>query len=86
MDALALPQFGFAPALALALLHSLWQVALLALGAALALARWQRRSAALRHVVGMGFLLAMVVVPAMTFLRLLAAARGATSTPACCRR
>jgi beta-lactamase regulating signal transducer with metallopeptidase domain len=62
-------QFGFAPALALALLHALWQDALLAAGAALALAALNKRSAALRHAVGMGFLLAMLLVPMMSFLR-----------------
>lgn len=68
MDALWNAQYGFAPALALALLHALWQDALLALGAALALTALHRRSAALRHVVGMAFLLAMAVMPAMLFL------------------
>src|SRR5688572_27469512 len=69
MDALWNAQYGFAPALALALLHAVWQVTLLALAVALALNALHRRSPALRHVVGMGFLLAMAVVPAMTFLR-----------------
>lgn len=68
MDALWNAQYGFAPALALALLHALWQDTLLAFGAALAMAALHRRSPALRHVVGMGFLLAMVVMPAMLFL------------------
>lgn len=68
MDALWNAQYGFAPALALALLHALWQDTLLALAAALALAALHQRSAALRHVVGMGFLLAMVVMPALLFL------------------
>lgn len=69
MDALWNAQYGFAPALALSLLHALWQDALLAAAAALAFAALHRRSAALRHSVGMGFLLAMVLVPAMGFLR-----------------
>ncbi|WP_133478863.1 M56 family metallopeptidase [Cognatilysobacter segetis] len=68
MDALAALQFGLAPALATALLHALWQDALLALGAWLALAALARSSASLRHTVAMGFLLAMVLVPASTFL------------------
>jgi beta-lactamase regulating signal transducer with metallopeptidase domain len=69
MDALWNAQYGFAPALALSLLHALWQDALLAVGAALTLAVLHHRSAGLRHSVGMGFLLAMVLVPAMSFLR-----------------
>ena len=62
-------QFGFAPALALALLHSLWQGALLALMAALALRLLARHGAAIRHAVGLAFLLAMVAVPAVSFTR-----------------
>ena len=50
MDALWNAQYGFAPALALALLHALWQDTLLALGAALAMAALHRRSAALRRM------------------------------------
>ncbi|TXI28938.1 MAG: hypothetical protein E6Q64_05725 [Ottowia sp.] len=64
LDAL---QYGFAPALATALLHALWQDALLALGAACVLAILARAGAALRHNVAMLFLLAMVAVPAWTF-------------------
>ena len=70
MDTLALMQWRFAPALATALLHSLWQVTLLALGAAVALAALSRASAALRHTTAMGFLLAMVGVPVSTFARI----------------
>ena len=68
MDALLNAQYGFAPALASALLHALWQDTLLAFGAALSMAALHRRSPALRHAVGMGFLLAMVVMPALLFL------------------
>jgi beta-lactamase regulating signal transducer with metallopeptidase domain len=68
MEALAAMQFGFAPALASALLHSLWQVTLLAIAAAFALTALSRRSAALRHTVAMGFLVAMVVAPATRFV------------------
>ena len=68
MDALAAAQFGFAPALASALLHSLWQDSLLALAAWVALAGLSRQSAALRHTVGMVFLLAMVLAPALRFV------------------
>jgi beta-lactamase regulating signal transducer with metallopeptidase domain len=66
---LASLQFGLAPALATALLHSLWQVALLGLAAAVALNALDRRSAALRHALGMAFLVAMVVAPALAFAR-----------------
>jgi len=66
---LAAAQFGFAPALAQALLHSLWQCAALGALAALALRLLDRQSAALRHLVGMGFLLAMIGVPVAGFLR-----------------
>jgi beta-lactamase regulating signal transducer with metallopeptidase domain len=69
MDLIANAQFGLAPALALALLHSLWQDALLAMVAALALHSLAQRSASLRHALGMGFLLAMLLAPIVTFLR-----------------
>ena len=59
MDLLWTAQYGIAPALSMALLHSLWQGALLALLASLVMAACARRSAALRHAIGMGFLLAM---------------------------
>lgn len=68
MDAIWNVQFGVAPAIATALLHSLWQGALIAIAAAFALAACARQSAALRHTIGMGFLLAMVIVPAMDFI------------------
>lgn len=60
---------GFAPALASALLHSLWLDALLALAAALALRSMTGASAAARHTVGMVFLVAMAAPPALHFLR-----------------
>lgn len=68
MDAIWNAQFGVAPAIAMALLHSLWQGTLIAIAAALVLAACRRHSAALRHTIGMGFLLAMVLVPAMDFI------------------
>jgi beta-lactamase regulating signal transducer with metallopeptidase domain len=64
-------QADMAAALATALLHSLWQCAMLGAGAAAALWLLDRRSAALRHAMGIGFLLAMALVPAWTFLRCL---------------
>lgn len=62
-------QFGFAPALARALLHSLWQGVLLAAMAALALQLLARHGAAMRHAVGLAFLLAMVGMPVAGFAR-----------------
>jgi beta-lactamase regulating signal transducer with metallopeptidase domain len=56
-----------ANAAASALLHSLWQLSLLALLAALSLAGLQRASARTRHAVAMGWLLAMAAAPAITF-------------------
>jgi beta-lactamase regulating signal transducer with metallopeptidase domain len=69
MEALATAHTGFALALAAALLHSLWQDALLALAAALALRGMARASAAWRHCAAMAFLVVMVLVPAVQFLR-----------------
>jgi beta-lactamase regulating signal transducer with metallopeptidase domain len=70
MQDLGITQYGLAPALASALLHSLWQVALLAAAAALALRAMARASAAWRHNVAMAFLVAMALVPAVQFLLL----------------
>ena len=69
MDALATLQLGLPAALASALMHSLWQVTVLAGLAWLALAGMPRARAATRHAVAMGFLVAMVVVPVLTCLR-----------------
>lgn len=69
MSPLDATQLGFAPALASALLHSLWQNGLLALMAAATFRMGSRWSPVLRHSVGMGFLLAMALVPALTFLQ-----------------
>ena len=69
MQALWNAQFGFAPALAAALLHSLWQCTVLAAIAALMLHGLRRQSAALRHTVGMCFLLAMAGLPAWRFVQ-----------------
>ena len=66
-DALSNAQFALAPALAHALVHSLWQDALLALLAALGFSLFRHASAAFRHALGMGFLLAMAGVPMLTF-------------------
>ncbi len=58
-------------ALAQTLLHSLWQIAVLGLLAAMLLGVLQRRSAALKHAIGMLFLIAMAAAPVMTFALLM---------------
>jgi beta-lactamase regulating signal transducer with metallopeptidase domain len=58
---------SFASALSLALLHSLWQVALLALLAALSFSALPRAAARVRHALGMVWLVAMIVAPLVTF-------------------
>ena len=55
-------------ALATSLLHSLWQILLLALLAASVLALLQRCSAALRHGVAMAFLVLMAAAPVATLV------------------
>lgn len=55
-----------ASALAFALLHSIWQGALLAAVAALTLRTMARASASSRHVVGMGFMIAMALAPVVS--------------------
>lgn len=69
MGAMDVGQYSFAPALASALLHSLWQDGLLAVGAWLALGAMARAKAATRHNAAMAFLAAMVAAPAVQFLR-----------------
>lgn len=69
MDPFGYAQDGLVLALALALAHSLWQDALLAVAAALALRAMARASAAWRHSVAMAFLVAMVLAPAVQVLR-----------------
>ncbi len=54
-------------AAALALLHSLWQLALLALLASLGFALMRGTSARARHAAGMAWLLAMAAAPVLTF-------------------
>jgi beta-lactamase regulating signal transducer with metallopeptidase domain len=66
---LANAQYGLAPALAGALLHALWQCAVLAAVAALALRILRRQPAAWRHAVGMGILVAMAMLPAWSFVQ-----------------
>ena len=69
MEGFDAAQYTFAPALASALVHSLWLNALLGLAAALALRAMARASAASRHNVATAFLVAMAAVPAVQFLR-----------------
>lgn len=65
MDLLASLQFALAPALATALLHSLWQNTLLALAAAATLAALKRSSPALRHTIALGYLCLMGLMPVL---------------------
>ena len=58
-------------ALALTLLHSLWQVALLALLGAGLLTALDRRGAARKHAAGMMILLGMAAAPLATFLSMI---------------
>ena len=61
-------QFSFASAVSLTLVHSVWQVALLGLLAALSLAQLRQASARLRHTVGMIWLFGMLLAPLATFM------------------
>ena len=70
----------FASALTQALLDSLWQGALMALLATLLLSALKRCSAALKHVVGMIFLVAMALLPLATLTSLLGAG-SVTASP-----
>lgn len=70
----------FTSALTQALLDSLWQDALLGLLAALLLAALGRHNAALKHAVGMVFLLAMALLPLTTVVSLLSAGSVAAAT------
>ena len=73
---------SLASAAAFALLHSLWELALIALLAAGHLAGLRRASAGARHAAGMGWLLAMAVAPALTFAFYLHAMAPAASATA----
>jgi beta-lactamase regulating signal transducer with metallopeptidase domain len=84
MDALWHALSTFAPVCAYALLNSLWQGALFSLLAATAFAVLPRRSAALRHLVGMLVLLAMVIAPLIsmaTYLKKPATTLGTVLAP-----
>jgi Zn-dependent protease with chaperone function len=59
--------YAVAPAVAYALVHALWQGALLAVIAAMCLSALRRHGAALRHAVGLGSLFAIAAVPVGTF-------------------
>lgn len=69
MESLSAAQYAIAPALASALLHSLWQNAMLAVATALALRALAHSSAAARYNVAMVFLAAMALVPVVHFAR-----------------
>lgn len=61
------PQMSLVSALAVTLLHSTWQLALIGLLAAFSFTAMRRSSAQARHSVGMLWLVAMLTVPAVTF-------------------
>ncbi|MGH8107547.1 MAG: M56 family metallopeptidase [Arenimonas sp.] len=61
---------SFESILAQTLLHSLWQIAVLGLSAAMVMGLLRRRSAAVKHVIGMLFLVLMIAAPVETFLLL----------------
>jgi beta-lactamase regulating signal transducer with metallopeptidase domain len=67
MNSLWSAQYAVASSLALSLLHSLWEVAVLSLLAAVTFRFLERHSAALRHSVGLGFMVSMLLAPAWTF-------------------
>lgn len=69
MQGLAAAQYGLAPALASTLLDSLWQNAALAFAAGLSLRAMRSCTPEARHNVAMGFLVAMVLLPALQFAR-----------------
>jgi beta-lactamase regulating signal transducer with metallopeptidase domain len=69
MEFLLNAKIEIVPALAAALLHSLWQCALLAVAAEAAMRLLNRKSPALRHTVGMVFLSAMAALPILTLLQ-----------------
>jgi hypothetical protein len=56
-----------APAATYAIVHAVWQGAAIALAAGVALRALARRSAALRHAVGMAALGVMAIAPIATF-------------------
>lgn len=58
---------SFASALSFALLHSLWQVALVAVLAALSFSAMPSATARVRHALGMVWLVLMLVAPLITF-------------------
>ena len=62
-------EYALPSAAAHAVLHALWQGALVALVAVLAFARIAPARAALRHAVGMACLVAMAIAPIATFVR-----------------
>jgi len=60
--------YAVPPAVTYALLHALWEGALIAIVAAIGLAALERRSAALRHTVALTCLVAMAIAPIVTFV------------------
>ncbi|GGC69264.1 M56 family metallopeptidase [Undibacterium terreum] len=60
--------FELTSAIAHVLLHSLWQLALLAFLAALSFSLLGKSSARIRHAVGMAWMMAMLAAPLLTFI------------------
>jgi beta-lactamase regulating signal transducer with metallopeptidase domain len=71
MDSILAVQSEFSIALATALFNAVWQCAALGGAAYIALQALSRSSAALRHAVGMGFLIAMAIWPIWSFAQVL---------------
>ncbi|HEX8604501.1 MAG TPA: M56 family metallopeptidase [Pseudoduganella sp.] len=69
------------PAASHALLHALWQIALLALCAGATLHALRHHTAAARHTAGMAWLLAMVLAPLATAIGFLAAPHAPMQPP-----
>ncbi len=77
-----LPGMPYAEAASLALLHFLWEGALLAAAAAISLRALARSSAHTRYAVACGFLVAMLLAPAATFVAVLPGAPAAAPSGA----
>lgn len=69
-------------AIAFALLHSLWEVSVLGLFAALSFTLMRRAAAWQRHTVGLVWMLAMVAAPLLTCVRFLQSAVAGYGAPA----
>lgn len=73
--------YAAAPAAAYALIHALWEGALIGLAAALTMVALRRHRAAVRHAVLLGWLFAMAVAPIATFALYRGAPASALAVP-----